>query len=415
MNVLFKGIFTFLMVCSLSLVAQPAEAKRFKRALIIAGGGISPALSLGVLRGMEEAGVMPYVVITTCGASLGAAIYNSYLNAPDSLAYAMSPSFHQGLRQIRINNGSLLDISDKFSSIQKNLGLVPDFFNGYILDLPASMKMDLANTQFNSSNHRPRIVMVAAKALFGRESVGGPRPAKMFTETFFTDADTAQALKGFKSPLAKLSPSYVTAETQVITSKTTEEAMRASVSDPYLINPAVLDGSYYFTGAVDLFPVELAQYLADEVIVTYPVSLFDGPMDVAFSTAFGYTQTYRTLQVLQDKTVKWIDMAGADSLKFDPSPVVLTIANRIPSNLAEYQRGLLAQYEFGRTRTLEGLRVQPQVQTREHLREPINPKLYEDFTCDNANAWTTWETPRLCTVDYWAGCSRKSKTCRPVR
>ena len=415
MNALCKGLLALAMIFSLSIATQPAEAKKFKRALIIAGGGISPALSLGVIRGAEESGWMPDVIITTCGASMGASVYNSYLDAEKSFAYTMTPEFYQGLKQIKLNNTSLLNIASKFSSIEENAHLVPDFFTGYILDIPERMPRFLPNDQFNISNHRPRIIMVAAKALFPRQSVGQPRPAKMFAETFFTDADTAVALRGFVSPLAKLPGSYVTSQPLVVTNKSTEEALRASVSDPYLVNPPMIDGSYYFTGAVDLFPVELAQHLADEVVVTYPVSLFDGPMDVAFKSAFGYTQTYRTLQILQDKSVKWVDMAGADNLKFDPAPGFLTIANGIPQNFADYQRGLQAQYEFGRTRMMEAVRMQPSVQTHSHLREPINTKLYDSFTCDNANAWTTWETPRLCLDEKWAGCSKKSKTCRPVR
>lgn len=420
MNALFKVI----LALTLAVGAASAEAKKFKRALVIAGGGISPAVSVGLLKAAEESGWMPDVVITTCGSSMGAAIYNAYLNGDASLAYAQSPTFYAGLRQVRLNNSNLLDIGRMFDGIQARPDLVPDFFRRYILEVPTPVNMQLPSSRFNTSSRGPRFIMIAAKALFNAVDVGRPRPQKMFTETFFTDPDTAKALKGYPSALADIAGSSVTRETLVISDKTTDEAMRASVSDPYLLNPPIVDGSFYFTGAVDLFPAELAQYLADDVLMTYPVSLFDGPMDIAFSSAFGFTQTRRTLQVLNNYGIRWIDMSGIEELKFDPRPQflsfnppsLLTIVNRIPETLLDFQKGIRAQFDLSRARMHEALQLQAAGPNRDRLREPINPKLYESFTCANANAWTTMETTRLCLEDKWAGCDRRrTHTCRPVR
>jgi len=82
---LFKIIFITLSLFALSVFggtdAGPKAPKRFKRALIIAGGGITPAVGLGVIAGVEEKGWKPDVVLTTCGASMAAAIYNAFNNS----------------------------------------------------------------------------------------------------------------------------------------------------------------------------------------------------------------------------------------------------------------------------------------------------------------------------------------------
>ena len=40
--------------CVLALTTAHAEAKKFQRALVITGGGISPAVGLGILAAAEE-------------------------------------------------------------------------------------------------------------------------------------------------------------------------------------------------------------------------------------------------------------------------------------------------------------------------------------------------------------------------
>lgn len=409
MNKLFN-LALVILSCTLLLTAKPAEAKKFRRALIIAGGGISPGIGLGILSAAEEAGQMPDVVITTCGSSLSAAIYNAHMNGRNSLNYAKSQTFFNSLNQVRIATPKATDMGAKFDAMLANPNAIPQLFNQLVLSYPENVNAGLPNSTFNSGAG-PRFIMVSSRANFGPGDVGKQKFSSMFTQAFFTDPDTAQALQNFKSALP--SGSLVESNTVTISNANTEVAMRASIADPHLLNPITVGGKYFFTGAVDLFPLELAQSLADEVIVTYPVSLFFGYIDQAFDSSFGFSQNRRVLQALNNKTVKWVDMSGADNIKFDPDPG-LTITSKIPHNLAGFQQGIQTQFDFGYSRMKEALNVQ--VGNVKHIREPISPALYNEFSCRNAYAWKTDITTRVCMNDAWAGCDRnKAPGCVPVR
>lgn len=400
-------------ICLFAATSYQAEAKKFQRALVIAGGGISPGVALGILAAAEERGWIPDVVITTCGSSLSTSIYNAYKNSRDSLAYAQSPVFHQGLAQIRIQTPDVRVLQSRIEHMERNHGTIPPVFDKVIMSLPNAVEMSLPDTRFNSGTG-PRFVMIGAKASFGPGDVGKQINGKIFTEVFFTDPDTAQALQGFQSTLP--ANSYVASQTQTLTNVSTQDAVRNSIADPLFLNPSILNGSYFFTGAIDLYPLDVAHFLADEVIATYPISLFKDYEDTAFKSAFGFTQTSRAVQAVTNNRVKWIDLSGVEPLRFDPTNSGLTLYSRVPAQLGAFQQGIQAQFNFGRERMAEALAVQSQGPSRKHLRAPINPKLAQSFTCANAYVWTTDKTTRECANDAWAGCDRKSAgTCTPVR
>ena len=410
MRKLFKPLL-LVTFCFLAVGAHQAEAKKFQRALVIAGGGISPGVALGILAAAEENGWIPDVVITTCGSSLSTSIYNAYKNSRDSLAYAQSPVFHQGLSQIRIQTPDVRVLQARIEHMEKNHGTIPPIFDKVIMSLPNTVEMSLPDTRFNSGAG-PRFVMIGAKASFGPGDVGRPINSKIFTEVFFTDPDTAQALQGFQSTL----PGYVAAQTQVLTNVSTQDAVRNSIADPLFLNPSILNGSYFFTGAIDLYPLDVAHHLADEVVATYPISLFKDYEDTAFKAAFGFTQTSRAVHTVTNNRVKWIDLSGVEPLRFDPTNSGFTLYSQVPAQLGAFQQGILAQFNFGRQRMAEALAAQTQGPSRRHLRAPINPKLAQSFTCANANVWTTDKTTRECSNDAWAGCDRRTAgTCTPVR
>jgi len=404
----------------LLLLSTQVEAKPFKRALVLAGGGISPAVGIGILAAAEESGKRPDVVITTCGSSMSAMIYNAYNNGRASLAYANSTAFYNSLKQVHIATNDVLVLLDLFTDLENHPKVIPSVFDNYLLYVPTTLDIGLPLTEFNTTDQGPKFIMIAAQAHFSPFDAGKEKPQKMFTQTFFTDPETAKNLTYFRSPIADNFPnSYVYSETNTITDLPTHFSMRASITDPFLVNPASFNGSYYFTGAMDLYPIELAQSLADEIVVSYPSSL---PRDYEYSVingVFGFSQITRALQTVNNTQALWIDMSGVDEVKFDPEPgfLSLTITDRLPKSWDEFQTGIQRQFDFGYSRMKEALTVQADGhQKRTHLREPINPKLYGDFSCKNANAWKTRNTTRVCLDDAWAGCDRRTASdCQPVR
>jgi len=375
MNFRKYSFYFLLLVLSLSSSSVSwARGKLYKRALVVAGGGISPAVVLGMIDGARAQGWNPDVVLTTCGSSVGAAIANAYPNGFDSLRFAQSDIFHRLLDNIEIVTPKLRGVKDILDDLETSNG-IPDLFDSTILQMPNRLR-SMGASRFNQGS--TRFVMLAARANFGPRDVGAEGKRPSYTQVYFTDSYTAQGLRGMKSTIRRLFPnSYLRYNTEVITGVHPEDAARASVSDPVLLNPALIDGSYYFTGAVNLIPIEEAQALADDVVVTYPGTLFSKEKELVIEKSFGFNPSQRVLSAVQHTNVKWVDATGIDKVSFDPEPFYLTmrIRNDIPKSPEGFARGILKQYNFGYSRVQEGLKLQTSSKNvRSHLRKIVDAK-----------------------------------------
>lgn len=392
-----------------------ASQKPFKRALVISGGGITPGVSLGILRELERSSWKPDVVITTCGASIGAAVRHSFVSTEEAVAYAESPDFFSLLSQVKLETHSVLDLKRKFDSILTDRRL-PQYFSGNVLHVPQKFDGESPLTGFRSSGRGPRLIMVAARGDFSRADVGTYRDP-MFTEVYFTDAETARHLRNLPSFHVNSFPNaFLSKRTDAVVGVGLERAMRASVADPFLLAPAEIEGRTYMTGASNLYPLETALAIAEEVVTTYPSGLFPDYQDNAILRTFGFSQTQRALHTIQHRDVRWIDMSGIEEVSFDPTPSILGMKNNVPSNYQSFQIGIRKQIDFGTSRAQEALAVAPTaLDVRAHLRKPISKALFKSFTCKNAYEWKT-PSNSYCTKDWWHGCNRDQEPkCMPIR
>jgi predicted acylesterase/phospholipase RssA len=357
-----------------SAESQQAAHKKFHRALILAGGGVDPGVGLGIIDGLRANGDAPDLVITSCGSSMAAGIYNSYPEGAQALQFAKSYLFYDLLAQVKTGVPNILVLKNKFDTLRTGAYL-PDLFQDNALSLKDQLAGDLPVSRFRSSGPGPRFILVAARAAFGpNQSVPKLGPKPMFREVFFTDEDTAKALEGFPSMIKRSFPrSQLSRLTEVVTDVTPEQAGRASISDPFLINPAEIRGQYYFTGASDLFPIELAEELADEVVATYPENLFSGFKLQAMQYVFGYDANQRLLDVVRTPEVQWIDTNGSASVTFDPKPFLLGLTNGIPHDPADFAAGIQKQYNFGYERARESVEARKAAHgyTLDNIRKPL--------------------------------------------
>jgi hypothetical protein len=421
MKLLTQIVFSVLILIFSSSFSITAEAsnKPFKRALIIGGGGIQPGLGLGYLAAAEEMGWKPDVIIATCGASIPSAVYEKFQNAKASLEFMKSQGFFDTLQKVQIDNPSLLAIQNKFKNLEKYPNKIPDFFKDNALFIPETLNSALTNEYFRHEENKVRVIVLSARAHFKREDVGKDKSNLMrFSEVIMTDADTAGYFKNYISPVNSVFPNLtIDAKIETMSQMSTEIALRSSVSDPFLVNPAMYGNDYYFTGAADLYPIDIANSLADEVISTYPVSLFTDYENLAIKSTFGEPQSSRVLYAIQDNHIKWVDQAlPPKNISFDPAPQFLNLVSKIPTDPDVYQEKVQQQFDFGYARMKETLSLkQTKGPYTGHLREPINPALYKSFTCDNAYVWKT-DQRQLCYVDSTSGCNRKTaSSCTPIR
>ena len=147
------------------------------------------------------------------------------------------------------------------------------------------------------------------------------------------------------------------------------QAARVSISDPFYLNPARIGGDYYFGGAIDLYPIETAQALAEEVLINYPSGLYTAYENLAISSTYGFRQSDRTHLAAKTETVKWIDSSGTAALGMDPTLEGFFFVNNIPASYEKFKNTVLEQYRFGFERAQEAVRAQRRHKNvRSHLR-----------------------------------------------
>jgi hypothetical protein len=346
--------------------------KKFKRVLVMGGLGIAPGVGLGMIAGLNKMGWKTDLIIATCGSAMPATIYGLENDDKRSLDFAKSQAFKDGVSETKLNLSSLLKIKKNFDRA-KNFSVVPQIFSNGILYMPEVMGKYMPEKNHEKSDDT-KIIIVSTRSHYGPESVGLPKPAgKNFTQVFFTDADTAEAMKSYKSPIAQLFPeSQIEENVSVMTDVSPEEAIRNSVADPFLLNPGKIGNDYYFTGAVDLFPLELAQSLGEEVISNYPVASFTAYEDLAIESAFGFKQNDSVKHDVSNDLVKWIDLVGVDNVSFNPRPThLIFMRNEIPYTLEGFQQGIQDQYDLGYERAMEAVKAQVSGPSKAHLRNPL--------------------------------------------
>lgn len=395
----------FFVIFAIPGFAGEAPQKPFRRAMVLSGDNINAPLFLGMLKGAEEAGKPVDIVVTSCGGSIAGAIANAFPSTSERIAFVKSREFHAMLRGLETDDPSLIAFGGRLLRVhsianqnEKALyaqGLGPRRLPDDLFDY-SLIKIGQEFERFAEFNHAPRaagirFVSVAARVEFGVHAspakgildyshvVGAEK--KLFSEVFFTDPETAGALQGMPSLVGSIYPqSSLYAETDVITSESLANAVRASISDPLLVQPARIDGRYYMTGAVNIDPVNIASTLADEVIGRY-TGLYDTFIETpALMATFAFPANELRGNVMGSALADyWIDVTGSDYPAMSPGPTLqatwnparlMKFAFHVPENYEEYVRLADAQIHFGAERAKEAL-AQPK-HSLSHIREPIH-------------------------------------------
>ncbi|MBS1986044.1 MAG: hypothetical protein JST16_17925 [Bdellovibrionales bacterium] len=364
-----------LLLLALAIIATGAQAKPFRRVLVLTGGSLEFATRLGVWSGLQEAGWVPDLVITTCGSSLMGTFIQSERN-PQAVREALfSEEFYTALRA-----STQMEDSSGLAAIwriyfQDNDQHFPHIFGRTIVDVPVEAPMRLVDKRFDS--HHPRVIMLAAKLAYGPEAQGkawSELTQPSIQEVFLTDHDTATRIPRLTSPLAAWSP-RIAPTTEAISGWNVWEASRTAFADPYLLRPVQIDGAYYATGGIDLVPVEIAKALGDDVLITYTAPMGGAPTR-AFKNLFGFDQIKRGRQARAavGENLRWIDLSDdADVYKkygistkldgfwsFIPLPgLFLELKDRMPRTYEEFLDKTQHQYDYGAERAREALTLAP--------------------------------------------------------
>lgn len=303
------------------------QAAPFKRAMIMPGAGFQFVRFLGMLQAAKDVGKTPDLIIGTCGGSFAAAIANLYPHSEDQLDYLKSEEFHHFFFNFgRRNNGTsgmAVDFAQGLlSSPFQHLGWMgpaADPLHDFILNVPDVLNLPGLKATFRNSPYAT--IITAARAL----------SEKRYKVALITDYDTSKFIHGYTSPIAKMKFHRVLPKVEVLIDRIMVHAVRASISDPSLIGPSRLpeisidrslydlehDSSFplYLGGAIDLWPIELAHAMADEVIMPF-VNEFEWVAKeyVKYNT-FGYDKKQRLDEVFAQKADVWIDQTQLDEME----------------------------------------------------------------------------------------------------
>lgn len=391
MNRFLQTIAVGLLSVSFSL---PAQAKPFQRALVFSGGGFSVPAYIGMYDAAIENGFYPDVVIGTCGSSISVALINAFQDKHERLAFLYSPRFQRFLRLPQTKTGAFNGLLHLLYQLNNSPEGEPgskvlDMFGTTLFHLPNQLEVG-AKFRHPIQRSLSRTVIIAAETnSLSPASVGKTFTPnkKYFKETVFTDTETARFLEGAPSQTGTMFPrSRVAPTLNIRTDFSLQDAVRASVAEPFLMNPKRKDGKYYFGSYVNLFPVTIAKRLASEIAMTVP-SIAETTTDQTILHSYGFSankQSYcmRTQKGIQhfiditDKNKIDNTLGMAYKIKASASaPGWIAFRNTVPEDHREYRLRMQAMYRWGYRRMVEALRKPEGSQS--HLRNPTQPGLYE--------------------------------------
>jgi hypothetical protein len=337
----------------------------FGFALVLAGGGYDVFAHFGIVDATIDAGRPPEVLVAPCGTSIVAAVLNAIPDRDERLAFVFSPTFHQLMRtpeQRKITPGLA---SMAFSIWRRSFGFtdkVPRLYDFPVVSFPDDFEADFINSDFGAEEMR--LLIVATRTEIGPEDKGQTRAGrKLFQEIVFTDPDTARYLADFEAPVGHYFPdsSYMI-DADVRVGATLFDAVRASISDMYFVEPYLYQGERYVTGGFDLH-VELARGMAREVAVTWIAGYDPILSDAAVESVLGYRLNQRLRLSTAGYADWWIDISD----KKDWGEMKFRILQGVPEDYETFLDLARQQYEMGYCRAREGL-TQAERNEKRHIR-----------------------------------------------
>lgn len=327
----------------------------------MAGGGFRFGYYLGIYAAMQKLDKTPDLLLASCGAAIAAGVIQHFSDDDQRKEWICSPEMYRFWLGMKSSKQATI-----FHTLGGALGRgfsmqyahkIPDLFNDYLFDIP----LQLPTTKAAPENKTTAVAIIAGKLLFSEDEVGQSRnKRKLFAETVFCDSRAAILLKGMRSPLGVGQWSESAIAQDIITDVTMpiEQAARASVSDMVYFRCHSYQGKNYIGGVIDLFPIEIAHQLAEQVVME-----LKGPYDRLFSipalrSVLGIDGNQRLQQVLQQHADLWVNTSDMEQQLVE-NQIVKNISwrrnqieLRLPDTYANYVKMVESQWEYGFQRGL---------------------------------------------------------------
>jgi hypothetical protein len=297
-----------------SMYAMDDFAK-YRRCLVLAGGGFRFAYYLGLHAAAEVSGHRPDLLLATCGGAIAAAVIAALPDAATRRDWVAGPHMYRFLCEVqpmhhaRASNalsGAAGRWIDRLPARR-----VPNLFGDYLFELPAALPLPEPCPQADKA---PALAIVGTRLLFAPAEVGQLRGTRrLFAQVTFCPARAASLLAEMTAPAAdpRWSAGAVDPRLETDTLMPLPDAVRISITDMFYFRSHAHGPHHYAGGVIDLFPIELAKRLAHEVIMERK-DPFDRWLALpALRAVLGIHGAVRLQHVHAQAADVWVDTIGA--------------------------------------------------------------------------------------------------------
>ncbi len=357
---------------------------RFDHVLVLNGMGLDFGLHLGMIDAAMDAGRPPDVIIGSCGGNFSAWAYYRFSDWRDRLNYLSSEELYLEL-------GAFFADPEKHRSLWGNLRLVlgslvrkqgrlanrpQDYFGQSIAEIPPNI-LD-GSQPISRAVDGTRFILLAAKTDLTPENLSSARirGQKHYWEALFTDAETAEMLGDYRSPLGLDFPrSLVRPEVVIRTDLTFGQAIRMGIADPFVFEPGQLEDGYYLTGGINLNPLELASGIGKVVTIAFREGFDFAFNTVTYGGVFQYDTRQRQRIVSGLQADYWVDFS--DRSRYDDWQIGFRLTEGLPETHRQFREHILRQYILGYLRTAEAYCLAPNAKW--HLRDVTRKEASKDL------------------------------------
>ncbi|MES3039505.1 MAG: patatin-like phospholipase family protein [Bdellovibrionota bacterium] len=362
-------------------------AKQFGRALVLSGGGADWAMFTGMYQELKNKNLDSDLIVGVCGGSFAAAMVYAKPDADFSNPESVK-EFFEFSKKVKMNKRFVTSYANFALSYKQWIkkDQVPPFVEPTVLALPNLNEIPSFNQKF-AINKGKRLIILATRMLFDpfeleaklikarKEALRNdqrPPPLpfrdgrKLYRLTLFTDPETAKVLRALKlksKPAMQFPDSAMEEDVEVVDNASIGDAVRASISDPLLLQPASVNGNFYMTGATDNYPAEMISQVAGEVIHSFSGPLPGWQNDI-FKAAFHYDTNEMINRTKRELVSRWVFLGdrSKELRKNSMNPGIkhyVTVAANFPKTEADFNRMYLEYYKFGAQRTIESFKYEP--------------------------------------------------------
>jgi len=342
--------------------------KKYRRCLVLAGGGGRLGTHLGTYAAACEAGEAPDLLLGTCGGALVAALIHAESDPVRQLDFLAGPEMYRFWCSVRTRHEAsvVAALSGLVRRVldRRHAPFVPDLDRDALFEVTG----DWPSLNWRQDPNAIDIVLLGARLLYEPVEVGSRRAGRTLLEPVAIGSLRAcRLLERVPSASGSGSHAHSAVGQKIATLETDDlplqDAVRISLTDMVYLRPAEASGDRWLGGAVDLMPVELAASLADAVWTDRKDPIPRWTMAPAWRAVLGIDAAQRQHQVdLADVALR-IDNRGLNRAL--PRSVLqrrlvvsrhgLQLSLQASASEADYRSVILAQFNEGRRRALVAL------------------------------------------------------------